>query len=61
MTEVTIGIYKTEANYSCNVYATVYGIDQTATDDQYVITGGTYVYNFPKSQDAFQLIIINRL
>ena len=60
MTEVTIGIYKTEANYSCNVYATVFGIDQTATDDQYVVTGGTYII-LPKTRDPSPLIIINCL
>ena len=60
MTEVTIGIYKTEANYSCNVYATVFGVDQPATDDQYIITGGTYII-LQKTGDPFQLIIINHL
>ena len=45
LTEVVVGIYKTETDYSCNVYATVFGIDQPATDDQYIKTGGNYYKN----------------
>ena len=45
MTEVMIGIYETEVNYSCHVYATVDGKNEPATDDQHVQTGGIILYN----------------
>ena len=40
LTEVVVGIYMTEATYSCNVYATISGVDKPATDDMSVTTGG---------------------
>ena len=40
LTEVVVGIYMTEATYSCNVYATISGVDTPATDDMSVTTGG---------------------
>ena len=40
LTEVVVGIYMTEANYSCNVYAIISGVDTPATDDMSVTTGG---------------------
>ena len=40
LTEVVVGIYMTEANYSCNVYATISGVDTPATDGVSVTTGG---------------------
>ena len=44
LTEVVVGIYMTEANYSCNVYATISGVNTPATDDMSVITGGRPKY-----------------
>ena len=38
--EVVVGIYMTEAAYSCNVYATISGVEKPATDDISVTTGG---------------------
>ena len=43
-TEVVVGIYMTEATYSCNVYATISGVDKPATDDMSVTTGGRQKY-----------------
>ena len=40
LTEVVVGIYLTEATYSCNVYAIISGVDKPATDDMSVTTGG---------------------
>ena len=40
LTEVTVGVYMLNTTYSCNVYATISGEDQTATEDQYFTTGG---------------------
>ena len=40
LTEVVVGIYMTEATYSCNVYATISGVDKPATDNMFVTTGG---------------------
>ena len=40
LTEVVVGIYMTDATYSCNVYATISGVYKAATDDMSVTTGG---------------------
>ena len=40
LTDVVVGIYMTEATYSCNVYATISGVNTPATDNKSVITGG---------------------
>ena len=40
LTEVVVGVYMTEANYSCNVFATISGVDKPATDDMSATTGG---------------------
>ena len=44
LTEVVVGVYMTEATYSCNVYATISGVNTPATDDMSVTTGGRPKY-----------------
>ena len=40
LTEVIVGVYMLNTTYSCNVYATISGENETATEDQYFTTGG---------------------
>ena len=59
LTEVVVGIYTTEATYSCNVYATISGVDTPATYDMSVTTGGRPKYlNFTilKQQNVYQFV-----
>ena len=46
LTEVTVGVYMLSTTYSCNVYATISGEDETATEDQYFTTGGNNSMQF---------------
>ena len=43
LTEVTVGVYMLNTTYSCNVYATISGEDETATEDKDFTTGGNTV------------------
>ena len=59
LTEVVVGIYMTEATYSCNVYATISGVNTPATDYISVITrGGKKHLNFNilKQQNVYQFV-----
>ena len=40
LTEVIVGVYMLNTTYSCNVYATISGEDETATEDKDFTTGG---------------------
>ena len=57
--QVVLGIYMTEATYSCNVYATICGVNTPATNDMSVITGGRPKYlNFIilKQQNVYRFV-----
>ena len=52
LTEVVVGIYMTKASYSCNVYATISGVDKPATDDMSVTTGGRPKHKYMKTKKS---------
>ena len=43
LTEVIVGVYMLNTTYSCNVYATISGKDETETVDENFTTGGNTV------------------